>query len=454
MRVSANVLIFKNVTIVKTAISLVASFMTSLLILKRGIDLEVISRLIGSGSFISLECRETVHFLGMKTLYFDCFAGASGNMILGALIAAGVDVDRLKAELEKLELPPFEIAISKVDRSGISSIHVEVRIPDEKKHRHLPEIERVISVSRLSESVKNRSIAIFRRLAQAEASVHGISIEKVHFHEVGAFDAIIDIVGSCVGFELLGIEQFACSRIHLGSGFVGMAHGKFPVPPPAVAELLKNIPVYSTEVEGELITPTGAAVISTVCTNYGPIPNIRPEVFGYGAGTRTYEKFPNVLRVIVGESEHLTADKGTEELSLLETNIDDLSPQVLGHFMEQALDAGALDCWFTPIQMKKNRPATLVSVLVKVRDEEKFMDLLYRETSTIGIRVQRIKRHALEREFRSVKTEFGEIGVKVASKEGAVMNIRPEFEDLKAAAAAAGVSILEVDAAAKRELGE
>lgn len=388
----------------------------------------------------------------MKTLYFDCFAGASGNMVLGALIAAGVDAEALKTELKKLNLPDFDLVVEKVDRSGISSTHVRVEIPDEKNHRHLPEIERIINESTLSDGVKKRSIAIFRRLAEAEASVHGIELSKVHFHEVGAFDAIIDIVGSCIGFEMLGIEQFAASKIHVGSGFVDMAHGNFPVPPPAVAELLKSVPFYSTEITGELITPTGAAIISTLADSYGPIPELRLEATGYGAGTRSYEKFPNVLRVMVGRSVALKRSDERETLTVLETNIDDLSPQILGHFMERALEEGALDCWFTPIQMKKNRPATLVSVLCRIADERKFLELFYRETSTIGVRSRLVKRHSLERESTPIDTEFGEVQVKTAYFDGKPINANPEFEDLKVAAAASGVSVKTVaDAVAKNK---
>jgi uncharacterized protein (TIGR00299 family) protein len=388
----------------------------------------------------------------MKTLYFDCFAGASGNMVLGALVAAGVDAESLKAELAKLNLPEFKLAVEQVDRSGISSTHVRVEIPDERNHRHLPEIERIVSESELSSSVKERSIAIFRRLAAAEASVHGIELSKVHFHEVGAFDAIIDIVGSCIGFEMLGIEQFAASKIHVGSGFVDMAHGKFPVPPPAVAELLKAVPFYSTEIQGELTTPTGAAIISTVCKSYGAIPELTLEVAGYGAGTRTYEKFPNVLRIMIGEVATLSQSTETETLAVLETNIDDLSPQILGHFMDRALAEGALDCWFTPIQMKKNRPATMVSVLCRTADEQKFLDLFYRETSTIGVRVRRVERHRLEREVTTIETEFGSVDLKKSFLNGETVNSQPEFEDLKAAAAAADIPLKFVaEAVAKRE---
>ena len=390
----------------------------------------------------------------MKTLYFDCFAGASGNMILGALVDAGVSAADLRTELEKLNLAGFEMEIEKVDRSGISSSHVEIRVPDEKTHRHLPEIERIIGESSLSESVKARSIEIFRKLAESEASVHGIELSKVHFHEVGALDAIIDIVGTCIAFEMLGIEQFACSKIHVGSGFVNMAHGMFPVPPPAVASLLTGIPFYSTEIEGELITPTGAAIIASVCNGYGSIPEIKLEAVGYGAGTRTYQKFPNVLRVMIGWAEPLGAQAENErdDLVLLETNIDDLSPQILGHFMERALSEGALDCWFTAIQMKKNRPATLVSVLAKAADRETFLDMLYRETSTIGVRVQSVYRYALERRRREIETEFGHIAIKVASKDGEVLNSKAEFEDIRLAAEANGRTVKEVVDSVERSI--
>lgn len=390
----------------------------------------------------------------MKTLYFDCFAGASGNMVLGALIAAGVDVDELKGELGKLSLPEFELNVTTVDRSGISSTHVDVVIPDEKHHRHLPEIERIIRESGVSDTVKERSLAIFSRLAKAEAAVHGIAVEKVHFHEVGGLDAIIDIVGSCIGFELLGIESFAASKLHVGSGFVDMAHGKFPVPPPAVAELISGIPFYSTEIEGELLTPTGAAIISTLATTYGASAEMTLEATGYGAGTREYKKFPNVLRVMIGNSEGKTLSSGnTESVSVLETNIDDLSPQILGHVMDKALEAGALDVWFTAIQMKKNRPATKVSVLCFPADEDAMLGLLYRETSTLGVRIQRVERRILDRESRVVSTEFGDVSVKTGFIGGKAVNSQPEFEDLKAAAAANGVSVKTVAEAAMKNLG-
>src|SRR5580765_5479650 len=235
----------------------------------------------------------------MKTLYFDCFAGASGDMILGALVAAGVNPDRLRDQLSLLGVEGFSVSFETVNKSGLSANYARVETAHENKHRHLSDIRKIIDDSQLSDDVKQRSIAIFTRLAEAEAQVHNEPIEHVHFHEVGALDAIVDVVGAAICFEMLAIERFVCSPIHVGSGTVEMAHGRFPVPPPAVTELLKGVPFYSTDLKGELLTPTGAAIITTVCNDYGPIPQMRVEYTGYGAGTREYEKFPNVLRVMI-----------------------------------------------------------------------------------------------------------------------------------------------------------
>ena len=263
----------------------------------------------------------------MRTLYFDCFAGASGNMILGGLLGLGLDGKVIETELAKLRLPGVSLEVTSVDRSGISSVHVEVLTDQSRQHRHLSDVKKIIGDSELIEQVKARSILVFTRLAEAEAKVHGITVESVHFHEVGAVDAIVDVVGACVGFELLGVESFACSALNVGSGFVEMQHGKFPVPPPAVAELLIGVPMYSNEIAGELTTPTGAAIISTVCNNYGSIPHMKVKGTGYGAGTRTYDRFPNVLRLVLGETVEI--DTKQEQLYLIETNLDDLSPQVI-----------------------------------------------------------------------------------------------------------------------------
>jgi uncharacterized protein (TIGR00299 family) protein len=303
----------------------------------------------------------------------------------------------------------------------------------------LKDIINIIEGSTLSEGVKSRSRSIFQRLADAEAKVHGIDIGKVHFHEVGALDAIVDVVGACIGFELLGIDHFACSKIHVGSGFVDMAHGKFPVPPPAVTELLNGLPIYSTEITGELITPTGAAIISTVCSSYGAIPEIVVEAAGYGAGTRVYEKFPNAIRLVIGRS-----DAGSlpvsEQVILLETNIDDASPQVLGFVMDRAFDLGALDCWFTPIQMKKNRPATMLSVLCDGERAAALTEMIYAETTTLGVRVTETKRDCLEREMVRAKTPYGEIDVKVARYRGRVINAMPEYDQVKRIALKSGAA--------------
>ncbi|MEP6703552.1 MAG: nickel pincer cofactor biosynthesis protein LarC [Acidobacteriota bacterium] len=367
----------------------------------------------------------------MRTLYFDCFAGASGNMILGGLAALGIDRAALVAQLETVAPVSFAIAFDDVNRSGIAAVHANVRVPDEKAHRHLSDIEKIIDSSAASEKVKERSKMIFRRLADAEAKVHGLDLNQIHFHEVGAMDAIIDVVGSCIGFEMLGIERFLCSRIHVGSGFVDIAHGKFPVPPPAVTELLKGTPFYSTEIRGELATPTGVAIITTVCDDFESNVGLASEQVGYGAGTREYENFPNVLRMILGETEVRALPPGGEEVMLLETNIDDLSPQVLGFVMERAFELGALDCWFTPIQMKKNRPAVMVSILCEAESKLVFTDLLYRETTTLGIRVRAVRRECLERETIRVQTEFGELDVKLGKLNGKVVNAMPEYEQVR-----------------------
>ncbi|MGI8787852.1 MAG: nickel pincer cofactor biosynthesis protein LarC [Pyrinomonadaceae bacterium] len=379
----------------------------------------------------------------MKTLYFDCFAGASGDMILGALIALGADEKKLLEQLKTLAITDFKVEFETVDRSGINAVKADVQIAPDKAHRHFSQIEKIIGDSGLNEKVKTRAIKIFRKLAEAEAKIHGIEIEKVHFHEVGAMDAISEVVGACVGVELLEIERFICSKIHVGSGFVQMAHGKFPVPPPAVAELLRGVSIYSTDIEGELITPTGAAIIATVCEEFGAIPEMKIERAGYGAGTREYKNFPNVLRLIIGEispekqsvknDEKQTTDDNLikEKILILETNIDDLSPEILGSLMEKSLALGALDCWFTAIQMKKNRPATMVSILCRPNEKEKFLALVFTETSTLGVRVSTVERNCLPRETVRVETAFGSVDVKTAKFGGRIVNMKPEFEQVK-----------------------
>jgi hypothetical protein len=387
----------------------------------------------------------------MKTLYFDCFAGASGDMILSAMVAAGVDKDVLREQLALLNVEGFSVSFETVDRSGLSATYARVETAPEHKHRHLSDIKQIIEASGVSARAKALAVRIFTRLAEAEASVHNEPVDHVHFHEVGALDAIVDIVGAAICFDLLKIERFVCSPLHVGSGMIQMAHGRFPVPPPAVAELLKGVPFYSSDIQGELLTPTGAAIITTVCTEFGPIPRMTTDVTGYGAGTRQYENFPNVLRVMLGDTE---GDGAIDErLWMIETNIDDMSPQLLGHVMDRAFELGALDCYFTPVQMKKNRPGVLLSVLCAGEQKETFMKLLFTETTTLGVRSYEVERRALRRSLVRVETEYGPIDVKVAHLNGHVVNEMPEFEQVRAAAVKAGVPVKLVEDAVRTAVG-
>lgn len=388
----------------------------------------------------------------MKTLYFDCFAGASGDMILGALVAAGVDPDALREQLSLLNVEGFKIDFETVDRSGLSATYARVETVHEHKHRHLSHIRRIIEDSGVSDAAKDLSLRIFTRLAEAEARVHNEPVEKVHFHEVGALDAIVDVVGAAICFDLLKIDRFVSSPLHVGSGMIKMAHGTFPVPPPAVTELLRGVPFYSGDVKGELLTPTGAAIITTVCKDFGPIPRIKTDRTGYGAGTREYENFPNVLRVLIGETE--TADAASERLWMIETNLDDASPQIIGHVMDRVFELGALDCYFTPVQMKKNRPGVLLSVLCGPEEKEAVIKLLFLETTTLGVRSYEVERRALRRSIVQVETQYGPISVKVAHLNGRVVNEMPEFEQCRQAAIRADVPLKFVEEAARVALAK
>lgn len=389
----------------------------------------------------------------MKTLYFDCFSGASGDMILGALFDLGVDVADVSSQVAKLGIEGFRIAPQRVDRSGITATYANVAAPDGKKHRHLSEIVQMISSSGLSEKVKDASIEIFRRLGEAEAKIHNIEIEKVHFHEVGALDSIVDIVGACVGFEILGVDRFVCSTLTVGSGFAQMAHGRFPVPPPAVAELLTGFKITSGPAEGELLTPTAAAIISTLCDPGKGLDGLEVISTGYGAGTKEFEGMPNVLRLVLG----LQAESGrardtghvnghADRLVVLETNLDDVSPEILGYVMETAFEKGVLDCWFSPIQMKKNRPATLLSLLCDPSRKEDFIELLIRETPTLGVRVREVDRICLSREIAAVETKYGKVPVKIAKFGDRVTNAKPEYEAMKEIAQRENVPLRDVEA--------
>jgi uncharacterized protein (TIGR00299 family) protein len=308
----------------------------------------------------------------------------------------------------------------------------------------------MISGSTLSDRIKQRAQAIFQRIGEAESKIHGIPIETVHFHEVGAIDSIVDIVGACIAFDALKIDRIISSPLHVGSGTFKCQHGTYPVPGPATAELLKGVPIYSKDIQGELVTPTGAAIISTLAESYGQMPAMKIYKIGYGAGTREYPKFPNVLRAIIGQLEQDT-DQTPTTVTVIEANIDDLNAQVFGYLMEKALAAGALDIFYTPVQMKKNRPGVLLTLLCKPDDRERMCDLIFRETTTLGVRFRDEQREILKREFVTVETEYGSIRIKVSrAEDGRIVNYAPEFDDCRAAAEGHQVGLRETQMAAMK----
>src|SRR5450432_2871248 len=387
----------------------------------------------------------------MKLAYFDCFSGISGDMTLGALVDAGVSAELLRAELRVLQVPGWELSTEKVWKNGMSATQVLVKTEDQQKHRSLSTILEILKTSQLAAPVRERASAIFTKLGEAEAHVHDAPIEKVHFHEVGAVDAIVDIVGACIGFDALGIDRFACSPLNVGGGTAKMAHGVLPVPAPATASLLKGKPTYSNGVQRELVTPTGAAIIATLCDSAGPQPSMTVNAIGYGAGTADLEGQPNVLRIMIGESAVKAVPGYDEEISVIEANLDDMNPQIYGYFLERALAAGALDVYTTPVQMKKSRPGTLITVLCKPHEEEKFQEMLFAETTTLGVRSTRAQRRILPREWVKVTTKYGEVRVKVARVDGQVRQASPEVEDCRKLAEEKNVPLQKVIDEALRE---
>jgi len=367
----------------------------------------------------------------MKLAYFDCFSGISGDMTLGALLHAGVPIEHLREELNGLAVPGWEIRPEKVWKNGMAATYARVQTQEARAHRSLSIIEGILQQSKLAAPVRDRAIAIFRKLGEAESIVHDVPIEKIHFHEVGAVDAIVDIVGACIGFHFLGIERFACSPLNVGGGTAKMAHGVLPVPAPATTRLLLGKPTYATGVQQELVTPTGAAIVVTLCDTFGPQPPMTVSAVGYGAGTADLESQPNVLRLMVGESAEQHEVAHNEEIRVLEANLDDLNPQVYGYFVERALAAGALDVFTTAVQMKKNRPGTLLTVLCNPADEPKFHDLFFAETTTLGVRSYTTQRRVLPREWETVITCYGEVRMKIARVNGQVVQVSPEYEDCR-----------------------
>ncbi len=388
----------------------------------------------------------------MRIAFFDCFCGASGDMILAACIDAGLDIDRLRERIALLNLEGFRIDAQKVRKQGFAATQLQVVLEPNapRPHRHLKHIVELIDRSRLSEPVRRRARDIFTRLAEAEAAVHGTSIEKVHFHEVGAIDAIVDIVGACLALDMLGIERVLASAIPPGSGSVRCDHGVMPVPAPATAELLKGVPLASCDEPGELITPTGAAILTTLSAGFGPMPAMTLERIGVGAGQREGQTRPNILRLVVGQAVEADHDRETDEILVLQANLDDVTGQVLGHVCEKLLEAGALDVFTTPIYMKKNRPATEISVLAPRAARGAMEDVLFAETTTFGIRSYPVHRSKLSRSIEAVKTEFGEIRIKIGRRGDRVVRVSPEFEDCRQAARQSGRPLLEVMELARR----
>ena len=379
----------------------------------------------------------------MKILYFDCFSGVSGNMILGAMVDAGIDIKALKKELKKLDLHSYSLKVSKVKRKGIKGTKVDV-IVDKKKHlhhTHYKDIKRLIERSKLPEKIKEDSLSIFKNIAEAEAKIHRTSVDNVHFHEVGAVDSIVDVVGTSICISLLNSDITLSSPINTGKGMVKTEHGLLPVPAPATTEMLKGFPSYSSDIEFELATPTGVGIITAMAKASNTIPVMKTNVIGYGAGSKDFSDSPNLLRIMIGEG---YSPSEQDSITVIESNIDDMNPQFYDHIMNRIFDAGALDVFLTPIIMKKNRPAVKITLLSENDNVNKLADILLKETTSFGLRMYKTERIKLEKEIKTVKTEYGSTKVKIGKKNGKIINIAPEYEDCKRIANERGISIREV----------
>jgi hypothetical protein len=383
----------------------------------------------------------------MKIAYFDCFSGASGDMILGSMIDAGLSPHLLRKELRKLQIPTVRLKVKKVLKGGISATQVIVEGRDEtRSHRNLKELLRIVERSDLEPEVKKKSKEIFQRIASVEAKIHRKPIDRIHFHEIGGLDSIVDIVGSVWGLQQMGTDEIHVSKVNVGAGFVKCEHGVLPVPAPATLSLMKGKPIYSSGVEKELLTPTGAAILTSLGSEFGPMPLMRVEKIGYGAG-RDDLPHPNLLRLIIGTS---TATSGKERVVVIETNIDDMNPQFYDYIMEKLLTMGVLDVFFTPIMMKKNRPATLLTVICPSERMLSIIDFLLRETTTLGLRWHEEERALADREILTLKTKYGEIHFKLARWEGKAISLSPEYEDCKRLALKKGVPLKEIFEAANK----
>jgi hypothetical protein len=380
----------------------------------------------------------------MKTLYFDCPSGISGDMCLGALLDLGapkIDAGFLRRELARLNLPGFKLKAGKERRHGISATAVSVIVAaGRRRERSFKEIKALIAGSALSMDVKRISVDIFATLAEAEGKVHDVNAEEVHFHEIGAVDSIVDIVGTAILINALGAEKILASALPPGSGVVKTRHGVMPVPAPATLELMKGLVLAPSPASAELTTPTGAAIIKTLAKSSSPMPAMRIERVGYGAGSMDFKEIANVLRVVVGESVEAHND-ATQAIEVIETEIDDMSPQIAGYLMERLFLNGALDVYFTAVQMKKSRPGFLLTVLSAINKRDALIEIILRESTSIGVRFHTAQRKRLERETVKVKTRFGEASVKVSKLSGKPVNYKPEYEELKSIAEAKGVAL-------------
>jgi uncharacterized protein (TIGR00299 family) protein len=413
-----------------------------------------------------------------RLLYFDCFSGISGDMVLGALIDAGLPLEDLKRALGGLAVSGFDISTRRVLRAGVSAtqfiVHEHGTPQDAPSthhdrhdhghshshdregvhpHRSLSEIFALIDRSGLSAAARDRAKALFQRLGDAEASIHQVPAAEVHLHEVGALDSIIDIVGAVFALEWFGLDRIVSSPINVGGGMVDSAHGLFPVPAPATVRLLGEAPIYGGTVQKELVTPTGALIVSSYASAFGPIPAMTLDAVGYGAGERDFASTPNVLRVMVGRASGTDARPPTERVTVIECEIDDMNPQLFGVAMDRLYEAGALEVFYVPVQMKKNRPGTLLTVVTAPERRSMLVDIIFKETTTIGLRHHDVDRECLQRELVTVETPAGDVRVKIAWREGRVVNAVPEFEDCARLATATNLSVKEVQALAMKAYG-
>jgi len=363
----------------------------------------------------------------MRVLYFDLIGGASGDMILGALIDAGVPVEKLTEMLAGLKLDEFELIATPTEKNGFQATKVDIQVGDQPPERHLKEILEVIRNSSLPTSIQDRAIRIFQKIASVEAGIHNKPVDHIHLHELGGTDTIVDVTGALLALDFLGVSHIYASPIPLGSGFIKGAHGQIPLPAPATMGLLEGLPVRITEIKAELITPTGAALLAELVKDFSPPPEMKVEAVGYGAGTRDLP-IPNLLRVMIGETAE-TGNQIREQLILLESNLDDLNPEIYPYVMESLFNAGALDVCLVPVQMKKTRPGTQIQVLVEVHKAEDMREILFQETSTLGIRQTQVDRYSLPRNIQEVSTSFGIVRIKVAGDGTKFQKASPEYED-------------------------